>query len=315
MPRSHPPTLLKLAERTLREECRVHPGDRVLVCVSGGGDSTALLDVLARLAPRLGYSIHAHGVDHGLRSEAASELQLARELSRAHGVPFTQSRVHVGLGSNLQSRARDARFEALWAAAQAVGARWLATGHHAEDRAETVVMRLLRGAGPSGLAVLPPQQGQLLRPLIRARKHDIVRHLERHGLRYASDPSNLDRRYLRVRVRHEVIPLLESLAPQVVMHLNALADQVCACARPRLVDPSGTEVVLGRAAAVAVARAESRHLYGARIRLPGGREVVIDRGTGRPVVVAAQDAVSRRPSDVQPGPRGHATRGSGRHGP
>ncbi|MBN1612246.1 MAG: tRNA lysidine(34) synthetase TilS [Polyangiaceae bacterium] len=297
--------MLRLAERTLREECTLRPGDRILVCVSGGGDSTALLDALARLATRLGFSIHAHGVDHGLRSEAASELELAAELAHAHDVPFTQSRVEVGLGGNLQSRARDARFEALWAAAKAVGAHWLATGHHAEDRAETVVMRLLRGAGPSGLAVLPPQQGQLLRPLIRARKEDIARHLERHGLRYASDPSNLDRRFLRVRVRHEVMPLLESLAPQVVTHLNALADQVCACARPRVVDSSGAEVVLGRAAAAAVARAQARHLYGARIRLPGGREVVIDRGTGRPVVVGAAGAAHRRPPDGQPRCRSH----------
>jgi tRNA(Ile)-lysidine synthase len=314
MPRSHPPTLLKIAERTLREECRIRPGDRILVCVSGGGDSTALLDVLARLATRLDFSIHAHGVDHGLRSEASSELELAAALARAHDVPFTQSRVHVRLGSNLQSRARDARFEALWEAAKAVGAHWLATGHHAEDRAETVVMRLLRGAGPSGLAVLPPQQGQLLRPLIRARKEDILRHLERHGLRYASDPSNLDRRYLRVRVRHEVIPVLESLAPQVVVHLNALADQVYACARPRIIDPSGTEVALGRAAAAAVARAQSRHLYGARIRLPGGREVVIDRGTGRPVVIGAGDAASRALPDGQTDSRGHGRRGSGCQG-
>jgi tRNA(Ile)-lysidine synthase len=306
MPRSHPPTLLKLAERTLREECSLRPGDRILVCVSGGGDSTALLDVLARLAGRLGVSIHAHAVDHGLRTEAASELDLAAELARAHDVPFTRSGVHVGFGSNLQSRARDARFAALRAAAEAVGAHWLATGHHADDRAETVVMRLLRGAGPSGLAVLPPQQGQLLRPLIRARKEDIVRHLERHGLRYASDPSNLDRRYLRVRVRQEVMPVLESLAPQVVIHLNALADQVGACTRPSVVDPSGAEVVLGRAAAAAVARAQSRQLLGARIRLPAGREVVIDRATGRPVVVQTDDT----PSELGGGSR----RGSRRHG-
>jgi tRNA(Ile)-lysidine synthase len=239
MSRSHPPTLLKLAERTLREECGIRTGERILVAVSGGGDSMALLDVLARLATRLHFLLHAHGVDHGLRGEAASELELAAELARAHEVAFSQSKVRVALGSNLQSRARDARFGALWEAARAVDAQWLATAHHADDRAETVVMRLLRGAGPKGLAVLPAHQGRLLRPLIRARKEDIVRHLERHGLRYASDPSNLDRRYLRVRVRHEVMPLLESLAPRIVAHLNALADQLCACERPCVVDSSG----------------------------------------------------------------------------
>lgn len=294
MARSHPPTLLKIAERTLREECSMRQGDRVLVAVSGGGDSMALLDVLARLAPRLRFSLEAHGVDHGLRSEAASELDLAAELARAHRIAFTRTKVQVALGGNLQSRAREARFDALWAAARAADAQWLATAHHADDRAETVLMRLLRGAGPRGLGVLPPEQGQLIRPLIRARKQDVVRHLERHGLGYASDPSNADRRYLRVRVRHEVMPLLEALAPQVTVHLNALADQLGAHERPLIVDSSGAEVALGRAAAAAVARAQNRRLYGARILLPGGRVVIIDRSTHRPALLEAGEAGSPR---------------------
>src|SRR3954469_19845594 len=107
--RSHPPTLIKLAERTLREECAVPRGARILCAVSGGPDSMALLDVLAGLAPKLGYELVAHGVDHGLRPEAVTELDLAARHAAARGVPFERSRVSVGVGGNLQARARTAR--------------------------------------------------------------------------------------------------------------------------------------------------------------------------------------------------------------
>ena len=284
MVRSHPPALLTTVERTLREECAVAKGATMLVAVSGGGDSMALLDVLCRLRRRLGLVLQAHGVDHGLRPEAGAELDLAADLARAHAVPFARSRVAVVRRGNLQSRAREARFEALWAAADAVHAEWLATAHHADDRAETVLMRLLRGAGPRGLAVLSPTHGRLLRPLIRARKRDVVLHLERHRLPFATDPSNSDRRYLRVRVRDELMPLLETFEPQVVGHLNALADQLSLGQVPPVLDGSGRRVPLNRAHVAAIRRAQSHRLYGAKIRLPGGREIVIDRDTGKPML-------------------------------
>lgn len=242
----------------------------------------ALLDVLCRLSRQLDLAIHAHGVDHGLRPEASSELDLAAALARKHGISFTRTRVVVAAGGNLQSRARAARFEALWAAAGNVGASLLATAHHADDRAETVLLRLLRGAGPRGLAVLGPQHGDLIRPFIRARKSDISAHLRRHRLAFASDPSNLDRRFLRVRVRHELMPLLEALEPQVVRHLTDLADQLSLGDIPLVLDPGGRVVALSRAHVSAIRRAQRHSLYGARVRLPGGRQILIDRHTGQP---------------------------------
>jgi tRNA(Ile)-lysidine synthase len=273
-------------ERTLREECGVQ-GETIVVAVSGGGDSIALLDVLGRLARRLRLRLVAHGVDHGLRPEAAEELRWAEALAQEHQVPFGSSRVHVALGGNLQSRAREARYAALTAAAEQAGARWVATGHHADDRAETVLMRIMRGAGPRGLAVLGPAEGGRLRPLIRARRSDVVAHLERHALKYASDPSNQDRRFLRSRVRHELLPLLESLEPQSVRHLNALADQLMEGDAPIVLDAAGKAVVLSRAQAAALRRAQKFRLFRARIRLAGGREIQLDRRTGRPVIVEA----------------------------
>ncbi|HEX6277664.1 MAG TPA: tRNA lysidine(34) synthetase TilS, partial [Polyangiaceae bacterium] len=197
MPRSHPPTLITLTTRTLREECDIARGTRVLVAVSGGPDSMALLDVLARVAPKLGFELTAHGVDHGLRPEAAAELDVAEGHATRLGVPFARTRVRVAPGGNLQARARDARYAALETAQRVTGAELLATAHHAGDRAETVLLRLLRGSGPRGLGVLAPRAERRIRPLIRARRADVVLHLERHGVPFADDPSNRDRRHLR----------------------------------------------------------------------------------------------------------------------
>jgi len=122
--RSHPPALLRRTARTLREETPLSRGDGVLVAVSGGGDSMALLHVLARLAPELGIQLWAHGVDHGLRPEAAAELDLAEQLARELGVPFSRSLLGISDGGNLQARAREARYAALDAEAALVGARW-----------------------------------------------------------------------------------------------------------------------------------------------------------------------------------------------
>ena len=228
MARSHPPTLIRLAERALRDECRLERGERLLVATSGGGDSSALLHVLSFLAPKLGVSVVAHGVDHGLRPEAGKELDLVAALAERLGLPFERTRVGVGSGGNLQARARDARRAALEEARVRAGATRIATAHHADDRAETVLIRLLNGATPEALAVLPPRDERWVRPLVRARKRDVLLHLERHGIPFADDPSNQDRRFLRVRVRLEVLPLLEQLSPGIVLHLTNLADDLAA---------------------------------------------------------------------------------------
>jgi tRNA(Ile)-lysidine synthase len=273
--RTHPPTLITLAQRTLADECRLERGETVLVAVSGGGDSSALLHVLSILGPRLGVAMVAHGIDHGLRPEAARELDGAEALAARCGVPFGRTAVKVTPGGNLQARAREARYLALRKALRATGATRLATAHHADDRAETVLLRMLHGATPRSLAVLPPADGVLVRPFIRARKSDILRHLERHDIPFSEDPSNQNRRFMRVRVRHEVMPLLEELSPGVVSHLSALADEIGVEPLPDLIDGSGRAVPLKRAQSNALRRAVTLG-RGARILLSGSREVVVE---------------------------------------
>lgn len=291
--RSSRASLRTIARRALEGEGALARGSTLLVAVSGGPDSVALLDVLAGLAPGLGLALVAHGVDHGLRAAAAAELDGAEALARRLGVPFARTRVKVARGGNLQARARTARWRALVAAAKGEGAIAIATAHHEDDRAETVLLRMLRGAGARGLAAMPPRAPapgaprlEIVRPLLRARRSDVLAHLERRKIAWAVDPSNDDPRFLRARVRHELMPLLEELSPRIVAHLSALADELGdrgAAARPA--EPSGDGPAGGepewtaglprrtRAALQDLRRSGSTS---ARVWLPGGLVVSLD---------------------------------------
>lgn len=267
------PSLATIVRRALEGECALPPGTCVLVAVSGGPDSMALLSVLARLAPRFGLTVRAHGVDHGLRPSAAAELDLAEAFARKHGVGWDRSQVDVAPGGNLQARAREARWAALASAARAHNAT-IATAHHAEDRAETVLIRVLRGSGSRGLAVLPPRSQavgasdiEVVRPLIRALRSDVLSHLEHHAVPSAQDPSNADPRYLRTRVRREVLPLLRELDPSIVSHLAAIADDLGA---PPAAEGSGWTAGLPRATQVAIAALVQSRSTEARVWLPDG---------------------------------------------
>jgi tRNA(Ile)-lysidine synthase len=292
--------LITLVTRALREECGVERGSRVLLALSGGGDSMALLHVLALLGKKQGFALFAHGVDHGLRAEASAELDRAQAQCEALGVPFSRSRLSLSDGGNLQARAREARRAALTSAAECLSAELIATAHHADDRAETVLLRLLRGSGPRGLAVLSPRSGPWIRPLCRARKADILRHLARHGLGFAEDPSNQQRRFLRTRVRTELLPLLEQLSPQIVSHLCALADALGEGGQAdadlgALTDEHGVALLLNRAQRQLVGRARAFGQRSARVSLGGGRELSLDSATLQPVLTAGSTRPARAP--------------------
>jgi tRNA(Ile)-lysidine synthase len=292
--------LIRSTRRTLLEECGIHRGERILVGLSGGGDSSALVHVLSGLSEELGISVVAHGVDHGLRPEASRELDGAEALCRSLGVPFGRTRLALAPGGNVQARARDGRLAALKEAADAAGAGRIATAHHADDRAETVLIRLLHGAGPEGLWVLPPVQSApgeratFIRPMVRARKRDVRLHLERHRIPFVEDPSNLDRRFLRVRVRLELLPLLEELSPAIVAHLTGLSDELGNDPVPEVVDGQGLPVRLRRAHVQSIRRA-LRLGHWESILISGGRELTVDP-KARAVTVRERHARTESPS-------------------
>lgn len=196
----------------LLTRCRFPPPGQNLDCaVSGGPDSMALLV----LALEAGCEVTAMHVDHGLRPGSASEAELVETVSLERGASFVPLVAHLAQGPNLEARAREARWSVLPPAA--------ATGHTADDQAETVLLNLLRGAGLAGVAGMRPG---LRHPIIALRRSETEQVCAEAGIRPLRDPSNDDPVFRRNRVRHEVMPLLDDVAERDVVPLLARhADQ------------------------------------------------------------------------------------------
>ncbi|MGH9156963.1 MAG: tRNA lysidine(34) synthetase TilS [Acidimicrobiales bacterium] len=173
------------------------PGTAVVCAVSGGADSLALL----ALATAAGCRVTAVHVDHGLRPGSAAEAEVVRDAAGRLGAAFVGHRVVVGEGPNLEARARDAR--------RAVLPPGVATGHTADDQAETILLNLMRGAGLDGLSGMRPGPAKPILALRRTETRALCRAL---GLVPVDDPTNRDPAFRRNRVRHEVLPLLDEVA-------------------------------------------------------------------------------------------------------
>src|SRR5918998_24219 len=182
---------------------------RSLVMVSGGPDSVALLRALVELETR---PVVLH-VAHGLRGEESlTDAKFVRELCEGLGLVYEERRARLEEG-NLQEEAREERYRFAERLADERELSAIATGHTADDVAETVLLNLARGAGLRGLASIPPVRGRIVRPLIHHRRRDVLRFLEHLDQPYRTDPTNLTPKYARNRVRLEVLPVLEELYP------------------------------------------------------------------------------------------------------
>jgi len=210
------------------------PGDTILAAVSGGPDSTALLHLLWRLSGECGLGLAAAHVNHGFRGEeSAEEAEFVRRLCAGLGVPLELAELHLPTyieetGMNAQDAAREKRYAFLREAAARRGASRIALAHHADDQAETVLMRLLRGAGTTGISGMPMKRRdgdmELIRPLLRISKKEILAYCERVGLDYREDSSNRKTVYFRNAVRLEILPFLRRYNPNVSESLIRLAD-------------------------------------------------------------------------------------------
>jgi tRNA(Ile)-lysidine synthase len=217
-----------LAAKALAAAGAPAAGDGVAAAVSGGADSLALLHALAVLAGPRGWRLAVVTVDHGLRPGSAADAAFVVDHAKALGLPARLVRLapadlerHRGAGP--EGAARAARYGALWAATQELGGRWLATGHTLDDQAETVLLQLLRGAGPDGLAGMGVRNGRLLRPLLRVRRADTRACCAAVGLAWREDPTNTSDGPLRNRVRRHLLPLLEELRPGATQTLARTA--------------------------------------------------------------------------------------------
>ncbi len=217
-----------------RREGILPPGQRLLVAVSGGPDSLALLHLLAGLAPARGWVLAVGHVCHNLQPQARQWVDVVRAQAESLGLPFLLEELDPdplrSAPEGVEAAARRARYEALARMADRFGAGAVAVGHTLDDQAETVLLRILRGAGLDGLAAMevrapwPLGSGpELIRPLLTTAREEVEAFLEEKGLTPVRDPMNRDPRYLRVRIRRQLLPLLEELVPGARRRLAALA--------------------------------------------------------------------------------------------
>ncbi len=227
------------------------PGARLVVGFSGGQDSACLLHAL--LSHRHGVEVVAAHVDHGLRPDSAADAERACALAAALGAPVVVRRVDVAAyragrrRCSVQQAARAARYQALASVVAEVGAAALVLAHTADDQAETVLLRLLRGAGLDGMAAMrldetldPSRLGpavaelptwptaaptlRVARPLLYVERATTLAYCQEQALPYVDDPSNLSRAYMRNRVRHDLLPRLQEFNPAVRLVLARAAD-------------------------------------------------------------------------------------------
>lgn len=204
---------------TIRSGGLIARGDRILIAASGGADSTALLHLLAYLAPRMGFEVRVGHVHHGLRGRAAdADEAFVRYQAQRIGLPFVSQRVDVrgharATGLSIEMAARVLRYQALEAMAEAEGCNKAALAHHADDQAETALLRLCRGAGPRGPLGMPKRRMMgrlaLIRPLLDIRRETLEAFLKAHRLPWREDAGNRSTDMLRNRVRLRVLPLIE----------------------------------------------------------------------------------------------------------
>jgi tRNA(Ile)-lysidine synthase len=215
------PPLLHRVVRTIRSRGLLEKGQHVLVAVSGGPDSVALLSLLHRLRRSWRLTVTAVHCNYGLRgAESDGDQEFVQTLCRELEIPLYTRSLHVRdrvRRTSLQAAARELRYGAFMDVAKECGAQRIAVGHTADDQAETVLLWLLRGAGLTGLSGMPAfREGVIVRPLYECSRQDVLRYLRSSGLSYRQDSSNAKPAYLRNRIRNQVMPVLRQVTPAAV---------------------------------------------------------------------------------------------------
>jgi len=226
---------LKNVKDTVKHYEMLSSGEKVLVAVSGGADSVCLLAALLGIRRSLGIEVILANLDHGIRGkESRADSRFVKALADKLGVKAVMGKAdmnkHAGRGASLEEKARGHRYRFLERAAKKYGCAAIATGHTMDDQAETVVMKMIYGSSMSGIAGIPPvREGKgvrIIRPLIRTSRADIIDFIDENGLSFVEDSSNKDIRFLRNKIRIDVLPYLEKCNPGIRRTLVNLADTV-----------------------------------------------------------------------------------------
>jgi len=260
----------------LQQQCRVKPGGSLLIGVSGGADSVALLLLLRELSGAMQLDLHVAHLDHALREGSAADAVWVAELSRKLGVTCVCERIDAAelarqRGQGVEEAARFARHQFLHRQADRYSTAAIALGHHQGDQAETVLLRLLRGSGTTGMSGMAYRRGRLIRPLLGLRREQLESYLREVGQAWLTDPSNHNLDLTRNRVRHQLLPQLASFNPQIEASLCRMAqrfarDEDCLAelttvAFERLVQSSGGFFFLSIKALLGVHPALRMRLY------------------------------------------------------
>lgn len=228
-PRKAWPPLLHRMVHTVRTKDLFRDHHHLLVAVSGGPDSIALLSLLDRLRSGWSLTVTAVHCNYGLRgSESEDDHEFVTTRCRELGIPLHVRRLQLHARpkqSSLQAEARTLRYQAFTEIAEQCGADRIVLGHTADDQAETILLWLLRGTGLTGLSGMPAaRDGTIIRPLCETGRQEILTYLRDSGLEFRDDSSNMKPLYLRNRIRHELVPMVNRLAPGSLRALCRMAD-------------------------------------------------------------------------------------------
>jgi len=314
----------------LRSSGLLPEGAAITIALSGGLDSAVLLDLLAALHERWNWALSAAHFDHRMRADSESDADQVKALCERMGVPCRVGRSPVAPRS--EAEARDLRYAFLSRARDQWGGGWLVTAHQADDQAETVLFRLIRGSGLAGLAGIPAHRPPgVVRPLLPFWRAEIEDYARARGLTYLSDPTNLDLSFARNRIRHELIPSIEAKdIPDFRRQLLRLADLAGRAARviertseiavrELILEATEARIVVARKGFLAydtTARAHLLRLLAARVSSPPGRvgtrvalEFINTCASGRGIDLAGgmvirrefdRFVIERRPSGEMP---------------
>jgi tRNA(Ile)-lysidine synthase len=223
--------LLSKVEDFICENGLLQRGDSVLVGLSGGADSVALMNILVKLAPKYDWTVRAAHFNHGIRGVGAEEDELfCRDLCEDRGVPFYSETADVPAyakenGLSIETAGRLLRYDFLGRVKKSTGCGCIAVAHHMNDNAESILLHLARGSGLAGLVGMKPKRDDIIRPLLIASKKEIEAHLEEEGILYCTDETNLIPDGSRNRIRLDVVPYLEAhINPAIVPTLCSMAE-------------------------------------------------------------------------------------------
>lgn len=201
----------------------------IVAAVSGGIDSMVMADILYQLRSDLNFELVIANFNHRLRAEAEEEAVFVGEWARAHHLAYHTASADIrklSEGSNLQNTARQQRYAFLRGLAYQYGGALIATAHHCDDQAETVLLHLLRGSGLSGLAAIQPRENGIIRPLLNHSRADIAAYASANAIEYREDSTNASPKYVRNKIRLQLLPQLRTYNPQIVEALNITA-RIC----------------------------------------------------------------------------------------